>query len=233
MQNESIKKNDSGGLMQILHFSDTHNNPRATAAVVRIAQKWNNAIITVTGDVCNGPNQIAHSMFNNLSNPHIFFVRGNHDQNPQIQFSNMPPAVKWQAPYRFNLKSCVLVGLDSEDNNISNQLLKIKPKSKHIQKKVLIILYHRPFSELLNREITSWANKYLPGIVSIALLHGHEHYKREFYAEFSEENLEGINIITSHVYSANTSINPIVIGCANLLELDNNGNVSIQTIYNN
>ncbi len=231
MLNEITTKNDSGGLMQILHFSDTHNNRRATSAVVRIAQKWTNSIVTVTGDVCNGPYQIAHSMFNNLSNPHIFFVRGNHDQIPQIQFFNMPPAVKWQAPYLVNLNSCVLVGLDSEKNNISNQLLKITPKSKRIQKKVLIILHHRPFSELLKREIISWANRYLPRIVSIALLHGHEHYIRDFYAEFSEENLEGINIITSHVYSANTSINPIVIGCANLLTLDNNGNVSIQTIY--
>ena len=219
--------------MHLLHFSDTHNNQRSTAAVIRLAQKWNNAIFAFTGDVCNGPYQIALPMFNNISNPHIFFVRGNHDQIPQIQFFNMPPAVKWQAPYLFNLKSCVLVGLDSEDYNIPSQLLKITPKGRRIQKKILIILYHRPFSIQTKTEIISWASQYFPKIVSIALLHGHEHYKQEFFAEFSKELREGINIFTSHVYSANTRVNPIALGCANLLDLDSDGNISIQTIFNN
>lgn len=92
--------------MQILHFSDVHNNQLAIKAVIRVAENWNQAFVVVTGDVCNGPLQVAHTGFNELSNPGVWFVRGNHDQDPKNQFEHLS-RVKWHAPYLSVLKKIV------------------------------------------------------------------------------------------------------------------------------
>jgi len=227
--------------LQILHFSDVHDNQRAIKAVIRIAEKWKEAFVVVTGDVCNGPLQVASSEFNELSNPGVWFVRGNHDEDPLTQFGHLP-RVKWQTPYLIDLQGCLLIGLDSErSDDILIQLMEIMPKLIEIMRKeysrqrVLIFLHHRPFSSSIKQTIISWAREWFKDVVSIALLHGHEHHPRGFYADIIEEDYDSIHIIISNVYSANMNgnreLSQNVAGCANLLEIEPSGEISVVTVF--
>lgn len=218
--------------MQLLHFSDTHSNRRAIEAVARVAAKWKEACVAVTGDVCNGRWHNARPEFNELTNPRIWFVRGNHDEYPSDQFGHLS-RVEWQTPYLADLQSCVLVGLDSERRDgVDLQLREIVMPEQRAQQRVLIVLHHRPFSTSIKQAIISWAKTCFPSIVSIVLLHGHEHHHWDFFAEVIKEDFEGVRIITSHVYSANMGFrNGAVAGCANLFDIGNSGNILVETVY--
>lgn len=217
--------------MKILHFSDLHNNQRAIEAAIHVAQKWQEASIAITGDVVNGSSEAASYLINEFPNPHIWLVRGNHDEFPENQFGHLV-SVEWRAPYLVDdLQNCVLIGLDSErEDGIVPQLVEISP-TKCTQQNVLIVLHHRPFSLPLIQTIISWAKIFFPSIVSIVFMHGHEHHDKSFHAKVDKKDFEGIHIIISHVYSANMNNKRVYAGCANLLNIRNDGNISVKKVY--
>jgi hypothetical protein len=90
------------------------------------------------------------------------------------------------------------------------------------------VLHHRPFSSTLKKAIVSWAKNRFPALVSVALLHGHEHHRKTFFAEAVADRVDDIAVVTSNVYTANIRFG---LGCANLLSIDTDGNITSQTVH--
>lgn len=99
------------------------------------------------------------------------------------------------------------------------------------KKTSLVVLHHRPFSDLAKHDVLIWAMINFQNIISIALLHGHEHNDRKFSADFIEEDFGGIHIIISNVYSANVNGKRDLAGCANLLDIALSGEISVKTVF--
>ena len=190
--------------MRLLHFSDLHGNRRAIEALTRVAARWSDAYVAITGDVCKD-NFAASSDYDALTNPQVWLVPGNHD-DPAPQRLGHLNRVRWQAPYLFELENCVVVGLDSEGKDgLDTQLRSVSNEVQIENKRVLIVLHHRPFDGL--REVVlGWANEYFLDLASVILLHGHEHHLKSIFAESTKERLGNVAVITSNVYSANTRL---------------------------
>jgi hypothetical protein len=125
-----------------------------------------------------------------------------------------------------------LVGLDSESpDDVSKQLQSLEMSTESRANKLLIVLHHKPFDRALKGTILGWANESLPELASVILLHGHEHYMKGFFAELSEDRLGKLAVVTSRVYSANTTVGAGILGCANLLSIGNDGSIKVQTVY--
>jgi hypothetical protein len=221
--------------VKFLHFSDTHNNQRAIAALARVAAAWADAHVCVTGDVCNCWWQDASTVFDQLTNPGVWLVRGNHDKEPYLQFGHLVHA-RWQAPYlASDIPGCVLVGFDSESRDgVEAQLSDLGTGPHADGKKTLIALHHRPYSESLKRTIGVWAANNFPSLSTVVLLHGHDHHRYGFFAEHEREELGGLRFVTSYVYSAQMGVrdgNLGIPGCANLITVESNGSVSVRTVY--
>ena len=54
-------KIDAGdvSMFQLLHFSDTHNNSKATNALLNMAERFPDAYIAITGDICSKSTPVA------------------------------------------------------------------------------------------------------------------------------------------------------------------------------
>jgi hypothetical protein len=222
--------------VQLLHFSDTHNNKDAMTAVAKVAARWKDSIVVVTGDVCSLSEPYVSSVFDDLPNHRVFLVRGNHDKSPEIQFSRLE-RTQWEAPYFEPLGYSALIGLDSELNprlsrikEVGRQLSEIEPSQPFPDVKTLIVLHHTPYAHIRG-VIIDWAKNHFPNIVSLALLHGHAHKPRDFYAQQTYEKSNGLYIYTSHVYSANNRHEySRFLGCGHLLDCGKNGEVSIALV---
>ncbi len=134
-----------------------------------------------------------------------------------------------------DLHDCVLVGLDSESRDgVEAQLSGLAAVPGDAEKKVVVVLHHRPYSELVKRTISLWAGSNFPSLVSVVLLHGHDHGRYGFFAENSSEQIGGVRFVTSYVYSAQMGVrdgNLGIPGCANLITVESDGGVSVQTVY--
>ena len=220
--------------MLLLHFSDIHDNRRAVDAVCNVAAKWRGAYVAITGDVCQ-TDSIASRRYDELPNPKIWLVRGNHDVLPKEQFGHLT-RVQWQTPYFASLSNQIaLIGLDSEQNfgdtRIEKQLQSIGVPDNADQKRALVVLHHQPYT--VSKElILDWIKKNFPNITHIALLHGHQHHPPDFYAERSREHSGGVNILISNVYSANTKFcKKRTMGCANLFVIRDDGSMLVEPVF--
>lgn len=221
--------------MRLLHFSDTHNNQRAIAALARVAAVWADAHVCVTGDICNCWWQDASPVFDQLPNPGVWLVRGNHDKKPQLQFGRLTRA-RWQAPYLVSdFPGCVLVGLDSESRDgVENQLDGLAAEPGADEEKTVVVLHHRPYSEPVKRAIVTWARSNFTKLSTVILLHGHDHHRSGFFAEHSSEEFGSTRFVTSYVYSAQMGVrdgNLGIPGCANLITVESDGVVTVRTVY--
>ena len=92
------------------------------------------------------------------------------------------------------------------------------------------MLHHRQYLGSLKPKIIAWGRPNLPDLVSVVLMHGHEHHQYGFFAEVNEKKIGGVNMITSYVYSAQVAVrrgNPGIAGCANLITIEAGGQVTI------
>jgi hypothetical protein len=217
--------------MQLLHFSDTHDNQKAVNALARVAARWRDADVAITGDVCKKWHQ-ASPLLDDLPNPHVWLVPGHHDRPPAERLGHLS-RVRWQTPYLAELRHCALVGLDSEQHGGAEpQLQTLVTGSASAEVKSLIVLHHSPYTERSRNNIIAWAKNTFPGLASAVLLHGHEHHVREFFAEHSETHVDGVAVFTSRVYSANMNFGwKGIPGCANLITVGPGGDVQIRTVY--
>ena len=220
--------------MLLLHFSDTHGIRRAVHAVCNVASKWKTANIAITGDVCR-LDAIASPEFDEFSNPATWLVNGNHDGIPAAKFGHLK-RVKWQKPYIADLsKYATIIGLDSEQessrSSLENQLQSLSLTDNFEQKTALVVLHHRPYTHT-KAHILVWAKQHFPRIKHVALLHGHEHHLLDFYAKTIVEQYEDIAVVTSNVYSANsTFFKGKTRGCANLFIIRDDGSIVVETVF--
>jgi predicted phosphodiesterase len=215
--------------MRLLHFSDLHGNRRAIEALTRVASRWIDAHVAITGDVCKD-NFIASPEYDTLQNPRVWLVPGNHDSPPPQRLGHLN-RVEWQTPFIAELENCSVVGLDSESpDDVGKQLQSLERSSEGRENRLLIVLHHKPFDRKLKETILGWANESLPGLVSVLLLHGHEHHVKGFFAEVSDDRLGNLAVVTSRVYSANRTVGDGILGCANLFSFGNDG-IKVQTVY--
>lgn len=216
-------------MQQILHFSDTHDNQRSVEVLFCVASNWKHASVAITGDVCNYKK--ASSKYDELPNPNIWLVPGNHD----IPISHRLGLcrVRWQTPYLLEGSNSIAVGLNSEDvDGVEGQLGVLKEAAQDNDKRVLIVLHHKPFHENLVKALVSRGLCAIPNLRSLVLLHGHDHHAKTFFAEWHTSELDGISVFTSNVYSANTWFgNYGLAGCANLITIHDSGEISNQTVY--
>jgi predicted phosphodiesterase len=216
--------------MQLLHFSDLHGNRRAIEALTRVAARWTDAYVAITGDVCRD-NFVARSEYDTLPNPRVWLVPGNHDSPAPRRLGHLN-RVQWQAPFVAQLENCIIVGLDSESpDDADKQLQSLETSSEGQENNLLIVLHHKPFDRELKETILGWANESFRDLGSILLLHGHEHHMKSFFAEVSEDRLGNLAALTSRVYSANRTVGDGILGCANLLSIGNDGSIKVQTVY--
>jgi predicted phosphodiesterase len=216
---------------QILHFSDTHDNQRAVEALLCVAANWKNACVAITGDVCSEVNKKASPKYNDLPNPDVWLVPGNHDTPIPSRLGHLN-RVRWQTPYLVERSNSIVLGLNSEDiEGVEGQLRILDDGPKGSDEKVVIVLHHKPFNADLVEVLLSWACS-ASKIRSLVLLHGHEHPDETFFAEWSERKLDRVSILTSNLYSANTWFCHYgLAGCANLITIHDGGEVAIQTVY--
>lgn len=224
--------------MLLLHFSDTHDNRLAVDAVINIAARWKEAFVAITGDVCSQISNRASPRYDELPNPKTLLVRGNHDPYPTVQFSHLTK-VEWNAPYVTELSSrVILIGLDSERNpgrtrceEIHEQLNTVRIPGECIEKRVLIVLHHQGYG-LVKDIIIDWAKYHFSGLVSLVLLHGHQHGPADFFAEHSQEICRNVIVTISNVYSANRKYcKGRALGCANLLIIRDSGSVVVEPVF--
>lgn len=212
--------------MQILHFSDLHNNDLALNAAARVAARWSDAHVCITGDACNGKAR-AIFKFDGLHNPGYWFVPGNHDKPVSERLGHLF-SPKWRTPYLAILEDCVLVGLEIErDEEAEAQLMEIQILPESLEKRVLVVLNHWKLSSFVRKTFLMWVRENFPTVVSIVLLRGHNH-PSDFFAEITTDDV----IIVSRVYSANIYFGHGGIpGCANLISIEKDGKVTAQTVY--
>jgi len=216
---------------QILHFSDTHDNQRAVEALLSVATNWKNASVAITGDVCSEVNKKASPTYDELPNPDVWLVPGNHDTPITSRLAHLN-SVRWQTPYLVERSNLIVVGLNSEDvDGVERQLRVLEGVQKGSENKVIVVLHHKPFDSDLVKALLSLAAS-ARKVRSLVLLHGHEHPSKTFFAEWSEKRSHRIFILTSNVYSANTWFSHYgLAGCANLITIHDSGEVAIQTVY--
>lgn len=209
----------------LLHFSDIHNNQVALEKVFLLCKAYKEYSVAITGDVCSTHSPFPYKKYDELPNPWIGLVPGNHDIKQLDDFARMKKA-RWETPYFSQLKDNVaIVGFNGETDIIDYQMRNVKCRNRGSQK-ALFVLHHRPYSQKVRKRVARWARENFPNLMSLILLHGHEHNNDAFFSDIQILKINGLNVFVSHVYSANVKhLKGMMAGCANLFIVQENGQV--------
>ncbi len=214
---------------RVLHFADTHNNRLATAAVVEVVSASPEACVAFTGDLCTYGNPIADPRLNQLPNPRVWIVPGEHDLPAAEAFAALK-GICWRTPFVETRSRVKVVGLDTTAGHlIDQQLSSLRSRDERKGYSYVLILCHNPPLDRHLRQLLVWLSP--PSHqVPIVLCHGHVHHDSSFYARSYILNMDGSEINVSHVYSANTGRNREFIGAGNLIEFCEGGALRIEAV---
>lgn len=210
--------NGQQAMFQFLHFSDTHNNMRATEAVQSVASNYPDAYVAITGDVCTYANRVASPLLDELPHKRVWLVPGEHDLPVGECLAGLSK-VQWRTPYAEEIESVKIIGLSTvEGIDLMWQLEEVSPPSPPSNLHAFVLLCHNPLSDrmrsrLMNSLIHDENN------IPVILCHGHEHHERDFYSSFTTPTVNGVSVLISHVYSANNRNSREHIGAANVIEI--------------
>jgi hypothetical protein len=222
---------DDPAVFSLLHFSDTHNNSRATDALVEVANRYPTACVAITGDVCTYSNKNASTEFDNLPHRRVWLVPGDHDGPVEQCLGNLN-RVRWQTPFADSESGALVVGLDTRDRDIRifDQIALVRDSSPGPASTAAVVLAHHPLSPTVRSKLIAWMVP-PPHKIPFLVCHGHVHADYSFYAEHCDEEVDGVRVCTSHVYSANVNHRRRNIGAANLIEVTASLKVRITAVY--
>ena len=215
--------------MRVLHFSDTHNNRRATDAVIAIAGRYPDTHIAITGDICTYSNRVADSRLDRLPNPHVWIAPGEHDMPVSECFGQLQ-SVRWRTPIVEVVEDVLVVCLTTMNNGfVIDDISDVPTPSISAQLLASLFLCHH---KLCDEEIYKLINWFSPlsRRTPIILCHGHNHGNPGLYAKHYLRVLNGVSLHVSHVYSANTSNRGQKIGTGNLIEVAANSIIIVQPV---
>jgi calcineurin-like phosphoesterase family protein len=230
-------KIDAGdaSMFQLLHFSDTHNNSRATNALLNVAERFPDAYIVITGDICSEVTPVADERLGQLPNPRVWIVPGNHDMSDDMPVHERlghlkSESVYWRTPFVDSVANVRVLGITTDGpGSVSDDLSTVPKASVSEELTASLLLCHHPITDERLSDLLSWL---VPESQTVPLIvcHGHEHYDRAFFAKNYLKELGGVNVHVSKVYSANTNSNGSLLGAANLIDVKLNSNVEIKAV---
>ena len=216
---------------QLLHFSDTHNNGRATNSVMNMAKRFPDAYIAITGDICSEVTPMADERLGQLPNPRVWIAPGNHDMPVHERLGHLKSEmVYWRTPFVDSVANVRVLGITTDGPGSVSDDLSTVPKASVSEKLIAsLLLCHHPItderlSDLLSLLVPESQN------VPLIVCHGHEHYDRAFFAKHYLKDLDEVNVHMSKVYSANTNSNGSLLGAANIIDVKLNSNVEIKAV---
>jgi hypothetical protein len=203
--------------IRILHFSDTHNNRRATGAVIDLASALPDASIAFTGDICTYGNKTADPRLNSLVNLKVWIVPGEHDLPSTDSFRGLVHA-SWSTPFLEVCSTVKVIGLDTTAaRTLDDQISTLRDNDGEGNCDGALVLGHNPLHDRHLHTIAQWLSpRGRPA--PIVVCHGHVHHDPGLSARAYSQSVDGVEIHFSHVYSANTTRDGSLIGAANLIE---------------
>lgn len=214
-------------MFQLLHFSDTHNNRRATGAMIEVAKRFPQAFIAVTGDICSSNNRSADPRIDGLPHPRVWIAPGNHDCPAHESMKHLTVA-RWRTPFvevvgGMHVLCLTTAGPEVIEDDLSSV---VEPGQGGEHRGSVVLCHHA----LDSRTITNLLRRlgHPSPSVPVILCHGHEH-PGDFYCRYKVRNIAGHSVHDSHVYSANTRARG-KLGGGHLIEVGDGGAVHVRWV---
>lgn len=189
--------------LRIIHFSDTHNHRESVTRLISLARRhddWD--VVAMTGDSASGVGPYAPPDLNDLPQPHLFSVPGNHDQ--EDTFVHL---TRWvtKAPWARAVKDAWFIGLHHETkwrgpDALARSLASLPDR----EPTRMVFLMHYPPNNMRSTLDALFQQAPLKGLTApLLILHGHNH-PGDFTGTWEPEvRLScGRTASVSHVYSA-------------------------------